>query len=209
MRRYTATFADYYRRAFLAFERGHLDAVPDPWIVAFATATEGTALVAQDAFLGINAHINYDLALTLRDVGIDPDRPRKPVDHRAINDVLADLIDARQAALADLYAPGIDDIDASFGRFDGALSLFSMIEGRAQAWHIAAAPSTTHSRHSPPGWTRHHRRDSGSQRLMGHTPDGVALSSHILDRIRREYVSSLKNVYSRSEPRSEWNSHAS
>jgi hypothetical protein len=138
MRRYTTTFADYYRRAFLAFERGTLDAVPDPWIVAFATATEGTALVAQDAFLGINAHINYDLALALRDVGIDPDRPRKRADHRAINDVLADLIDAQQVALADLYAPGIDDIDASFGRFDEALSLFSMIEGRAHAWRIAA-----------------------------------------------------------------------
>jgi hypothetical protein len=137
MRRYTVTFADYYRRAFLAFERGHLDAVPDPWIVAFSTAVEASALVVQDAFLGINAHINYDLALTLRDVGLDPDRPRKRADHRAINAVLADLIDAQQAALAELYAPGIADIDAAFGRFDEALSLFSMTEGRAQAWRIA------------------------------------------------------------------------
>jgi hypothetical protein len=137
MRRYTVTFADYYRRAFREFERGTLSAVPDPWIVAFSTAVEGSALVAQDAFLGINAHINYDLALTLRDVGIDPHRRRKRADHDRIDDVLADLIDAQQAALADLYAPGIDDIDAALGRFDEALSLFSMIEGRAWAWRVA------------------------------------------------------------------------
>jgi hypothetical protein len=138
MRRYTVAFADYYRRAFRDFERGDLDSVPDPWIIAFSTAVEGSALVAQDAFLGINAHINYDLALTLRDVGIDPDRRRKRADHREINAVLTDLIDAQQAALADLYAPGIEDIDATLGRFDEALSLFSMVEGRAQAWRIAA-----------------------------------------------------------------------
>jgi len=137
MRRYTVTFADYYRRAFRDFERGKLDAVPDPWIVAFAAAVEGSALVAQDAFLGINAHINYDLALTLRDVGIDPDRPRKRADHRAINDVLAGLIDAQQVALADLYAPGLADVDAALGRFDEALALFSMTEGRAWAWRVA------------------------------------------------------------------------
>jgi hypothetical protein len=137
MRRYTVTFADYYRRAFRDFERGNLDAVPDPWIVAFAAAVEGSALVAQDAFLGINAHINYDLALTLRDVEIDPDRPRKRADHRSINDVLAGLIDAQQVALADLYAPGLADVDATLGRFDEALALFSMTEGRAWAWRVA------------------------------------------------------------------------
>jgi len=137
MRRYTVAFADSYRRAFRDFERGALDAVPDPWIVAFSTAVEGSALVAQDAFLGINAHINYDLALTLWDVGIDPARRRKRADHRAIDDVLAALIDAQQVALAELYAPGIDDVDATLGRFDEALSLFSMTEGRAWAWRIA------------------------------------------------------------------------
>jgi hypothetical protein len=137
MRRYTVTFADYYRRAFLAFERGDVDAVPDPWLVAFSTAVTGSALVAQDAFLGINAHINYDLALTLRDVGIDPHRRRKHADHRVIDDVLTDLIDAQQVALADFYAPGLADVDATLGRFDEALSLFSMIEGRTGAWRIA------------------------------------------------------------------------
>jgi hypothetical protein len=143
MRRYTVTFANYYRRAFLAFERGEYDAVPAPWRVAFSTALDGSALVAQDAFLGINAHINYDLALALRDVGLSPDRERKREDHVRIDGILADILDAQQAALADLYAPGLSTVDATLGRFDEALSLFSLTEGRAQAWRVAVVLADT------------------------------------------------------------------
>jgi hypothetical protein len=137
MRAYTVTFANYYRRAFLAFERGDLGAVPDPWRIAFGTAIRGEALVMQDAFLGINAHINYDLALTLRDVGIDPERERKLDDHRAVNEVLARLVDAQQRALAEIYAAGVADVDAALGRLDEELSLLGLREGREQAWRVA------------------------------------------------------------------------
>jgi len=140
LRDYTTTFADDYRRAFLAFERGE-ESVPDPWRLAFGTARRGDALVVEDAFLGINAHINYDLALTLRDVGIDPDRGRKRADHRAVGEVLSGLVDAQQAALADVYAPGIDDIDAAFAGIDERLSLFALTEGRKQAWRVAVVLS--------------------------------------------------------------------
>jgi len=143
MRAYTTTFADHYRRAFLAFERGALDAVPDPWRVAFGTALRGDALVLQDAFLGINAHINYDLALTLHEVGIDPDRAARLADHRAVDEVLARLVDAQQATLAELYADGIADIDAALGSFDERLSLLGLTAGREQAWRVAAVLTDT------------------------------------------------------------------
>lgn len=137
MRDYTTTFANYYRRAFLAFERGRLEAVPDPWRVAFGTASREDRFVVQDAFLGVNAHINYDLALALRDVGIDPDRRQKFADHRAIDDILARLVDAQQTALAELYAPEVDDIDSLFGRLDETLTLRSLTAGRQRAWRTA------------------------------------------------------------------------
>lgn len=71
------------------------------------------------------------------DVGIDPNRGQKYADHRAINGILARLVDIQQAALADIYASGVDDVDAAFGRVDESLALLSMTEGREQAWRVA------------------------------------------------------------------------
>ena len=137
MRQYLITFAEYYRRAFLSYEQGRVEAVPDPWRIAFGMATRGEGLIVQDAFLGINAHINYDLALAIRDVGIDPNRDEKYRDHERINAILGHLVDAQQRMLADLYAPGIEEIDAGLGRLDETFTLLSMTEGREQAWRMA------------------------------------------------------------------------
>ncbi|MFB6310700.1 MAG: DUF5995 family protein, partial [Salinirussus sp.] len=134
---YVVAFAEYYREAFLAFEQGRLNAVPKPWRIAFGTSLAGDGLVMQDAFLGISAHINYDLAYAVRDAGIEGNRASKYADHRRINDVLAGLVDAQQEALADLYAPGIDAVDAALGPLDESFSLFSMAEAREQAWRVA------------------------------------------------------------------------
>ncbi|MFC6613730.1 DUF5995 family protein [Halopenitus salinus] len=144
MRRYVIAFANHYRRAFLAFERGELERVPDPWRIAFATAVRGDALVVQDAVLGVNAHINYDLALAIDEIGMDPNRADKHADHRAINGILARLVDVQQDALAEIYAAGIDDVDAAFGRLDEAFTLLSMTEGREQAWRIATVLTDVH-----------------------------------------------------------------
>lgn len=136
---YLVTFANYYRRAFLAFERGDIEAVADPWRIAFGASYAGDALVIQDAFLAVNAHITYDLALTLADVGLDPDRAEKYADHRAINRILARLVDAQQEALAEVYAAGVADVDAVFRRVDETLTLRSMTEAREYAWRVAVA----------------------------------------------------------------------
>jgi hypothetical protein len=147
MRRYLLAFANYYRRAFLAFERAEIDAVPEPWLIAFDAALRADALVVQDALLGVNAHINYDLALAITDVGIDPNRARKYADHRVIDGILSRLVDAQQDALVELYGSVIDVIDAPLGRLDESLLLGSMTAGREQAWRLAVV--LTDSRFPP------------------------------------------------------------
>lgn len=151
--RYLVAFADHYRRAFEAFERGDLHAVPDPWQLAFDRACSPETLVLQDVLLGVNAHVNYDLALALHDVGIDPDRPRRRADHRAINETLAALVDEEQELLAARYAPGIADVDASLGRLDEALSMFTLRQGRRHAWRGAVALSLGPRVERPVRWT--------------------------------------------------------
>jgi hypothetical protein len=139
---YLVTFADLYREALLAYETGDLVALPDPWQVAFETAERGDALVVQDVVLGINAHVNYDLALALHRVGVGPDRRARYADHCAVNAVLRSLVDEVQDRIAVNYAPGVTDLDESLGRLDEALSMFSLREGRDSAWRSAVALSS-------------------------------------------------------------------
>jgi hypothetical protein len=136
---YLVTFADLYRQALLSFETGSLDTLADPWQVAFESATRGECLVVQDAVLGINAHVNYDLALALSLVGVDADRERKYADHCAVNAILRRLVDEVQERLAERYAPGVARIDESLGRLDEALSFVALAEGRDTAWRAAVA----------------------------------------------------------------------
>ena len=143
MERYLVRFAEYYRRAFYDFERGALEEVPDPWIVAFGTAVRGESLVLQDALLGINAHINYDLALTLSDVGLDPDRPAKYADHNRVNDLLARLVSVQRELLSERYAPGLSRVGVGLGGLDERGSAAALRTAREAAWRTAVVRSDT------------------------------------------------------------------
>ncbi|AUX10223.1 hypothetical protein AArcSl_2604 [Halalkaliarchaeum desulfuricum] len=137
MRSYLVRFAEYYRRAFRDFEIGRYSDVPDPWIVAFGTAIRGDALVVQDAFLGINAHIVYDLALTLSDVGLDPNRESKYADHRRVDDTLARLVAIQRELLAERYAPGLSRVGENLAGLDDRWSASALRGARETAWRAA------------------------------------------------------------------------
>lgn len=141
MERYLVRFAEYYRQAFRNYERGAIAEVPDPWIVAFGAALRGNSLVLQDALLGINAHINYDLALTLSDIGLDPDRSDKYVDHTRINEILYRLVSVQQELLSRLYAPGLSRIDDQLGELDDIGAALSFRTAREKAWQVAVVRS--------------------------------------------------------------------
>lgn len=145
MRRYLIRFAEYYRRAFVAFEQNAFENVPDPWLVAFGTATRGNALVVQDAFLGINAHIVYDLALTLSDIGLNPGRDAKYADHRRIDRILERLVSVQRELLAERYAPGLERIGDGAGGFDERWSTSTLRHARETAWWTAVVRSDARS----------------------------------------------------------------
>ena len=135
---YLVAFAERYRRALVAFERRAFEALPRPWLLAFAAAARGETLVAQDALLGINAHITYDLTYALGDVGIDPDRDAKREDHDRINAVLARLVQTAQDALVETYAAAeIADIDRLLDPLDDRLALLGLKRVRQFAWRNA------------------------------------------------------------------------
>jgi hypothetical protein len=141
MERYLVRFAEYYRRAFRNYERGAIADVPDPWTVAFGTAFRGDALVIQDALLGINAHINFDLALTLSDIGLDPDRPDKYADHTRINEILHRLVSVQQELLSERYAPGLSRVGDRLGELDDMVAGAGLRTAREKAWQVAVLRS--------------------------------------------------------------------
>lgn len=82
-------FADYYFRAYDAYHDG-IGSVPPAWQIAFDAAAAGSQTVAGDAFLGINAHIQRDLAFTLYDIHLGGN-PVSKHDHDLVNVFLAQV----------------------------------------------------------------------------------------------------------------------
>jgi hypothetical protein len=136
---YLVAFANLYREATLAYETGDFDSLPTPWQLAFEAAERGDSLVVQDAALGVNAHINYDLALTLERVGVAPNRTAKYGDHHLVTDVIREILDETQDELAERDAPGLAAFDEALGPVDEWLWVFTIDECRDSAWRTAVA----------------------------------------------------------------------
>jgi hypothetical protein len=146
--RYAVAFANLYREALEAHQAGRSSAVPRAWQLCFETAVAGTALVLQDVLLGVNAHVNNDLAFALDRVSIGPDRGRRRRDHNAVNQVLAGVTDRATERLAALYAPGVATMDEAAGALDEIASRVSLEAARDAAWQsacdLADAPGPAH-----------------------------------------------------------------
>jgi hypothetical protein len=78
------TFATYYLDAYAAWERGDRRAVDPAWRIAFR-ANPGKLTCTQLLYLGINAHVNNDLAFMIEEMGARYTYP----DHKHVDDVLA------------------------------------------------------------------------------------------------------------------------
>jgi hypothetical protein len=137
--RYALCFANLYQKALLAYERGDQAALPKAWRIAFDISKNAGALAIQDLVLGINAHINHDLALALIEVTIDPDRASRYADHCKVNDVLRAATDPLQDQIAQLYAPILTLLDQSCDRLDEEIACFSVEKAREAAWLAAVA----------------------------------------------------------------------
>jgi hypothetical protein len=108
--------------------------------------------VLQNLFLGINAHINYDLVLAITDVlepewgGIEPDLQEvRYRDHCLVNTIIAETIDIVQDEVVERHAPSLDLLDKALGPLDEWM-IARMIRGwRDDVWqnalHMLEAPS--------------------------------------------------------------------
>lgn len=126
----TVLFADLYRQALFDFECGRLERVPGAWRLAFEAArADGGAL--QAAVLGVNAHINHDLAIALERASVAAGRSS---DNALITEVLVGEIEGATERLAALYDADLARLDRQLGGFDEIAMAQILRSWRSEAW---------------------------------------------------------------------------
>lgn len=136
-------FADYYFVALDAYDVDP-DTAPAIWHFVFRETAEPVCISLQKLLLGVNAHINYDLVLTLVDLlehewGVlsDDQRKQRYEDHCAVNEVIGRTIDAVQDQILEPAQPSLDIVDKLFGPLDEMLISRLISNWRENVWESA------------------------------------------------------------------------
>lgn len=133
-------FADYYFLALDAYDAGQSGVSP-VWQYTFDAARQKKPNVLQHLFLGVNAHINYDLALTLYDVLHEEwptltaaQRDGRYRDYCLINEIIAETIDQVQDEVVKRESPLLALVDWLGGRMDEWLVVEMLTGWREEVW---------------------------------------------------------------------------
>ncbi len=138
-------FADYYFVALDAYERDPA-AAPKVWQIAYHAARDPDATALQRLLLGVSAHINYDLVLTLVDLldaewsGLSPARrAARYADFRHVNAIIGRTIDAVQDQVLEPAMPIMALFDQLLGPVDELLVSRLITGWRENVWRHAVA----------------------------------------------------------------------
>jgi hypothetical protein len=139
-RRFVARFADYYFDALDIFEL-QPDQAPRVWQIAYESCLRPGILPIQHLLLGINAHINYDLVLTLEELlrpewhGISADRrTTRLADYLFVNEIIGRTIDAVQDSVLGPAMPFMRVIDIALGPGDEWFLSRLLSRWRGRVW---------------------------------------------------------------------------
>ena len=136
-------FADYYFTALTAYDDDPATA-PRVWQIAHKTCCEARVWAVQKLLLGVNAHINYDLALTLDEMLgpewaalTDAQRASRSRDYLRVNDVIGRTIDAVQDEVLAEAMPLLRTVDRLMGPGDELILSRLLIRWRHHVWDYA------------------------------------------------------------------------
>ncbi|MCB0806797.1 MAG: hypothetical protein KDC05_13445 [Bacteroidales bacterium] len=133
LEKFDVLFANYYLDAYKNYQLGN--PVSSSWQVAFE-AEHNKLTIIQHVLLGMNAHINLDLAIAAgRIMEGKPIEELQP-DFDKVNEILASLLDEMQSKISgvSLFMFLLDLIGK---RTDEKIINFSMVKARSQSWNIA------------------------------------------------------------------------
>lgn len=146
--RYLVAFADLYLTALRhAGEEAGAASVPIPpaWQVTFETCRRPGVSPLTHLLLGVNAHVNRDLAFALCRVGIMECRHERYEDHTRVNAVLSAAVNDLQSSVEAL-APALATLDRVMSDWDERLACRAVAWARDRAWRQAVGLAD-----APPG----------------------------------------------------------
>jgi uncharacterized protein DUF5995 len=129
-----AVFAKYYFAAYDNWAAGDRGDVPQAWLIAFDAAAARQVNGSGDLLLGMNAHVNRDLPITLAAIGMaTPDGQSRKPDHNKVNQFLNTVLQPLLEELAARFDSSIVHIQTPYGV--GYTGLFQTLAvWREQAW---------------------------------------------------------------------------
>lgn len=131
-------FANYYFAAFDAAAVG--DEIPEAWKPLFKRRDSiGTVHPLQFAFVGMNAHINHDLAFALIQTCDEQDRtPREDSpEHRDFTSINDLLLRVQDEVDQDFSGGVIERADLALGPTDELAIMWNITNARELAWQVA------------------------------------------------------------------------
>ena len=136
-------FANYYFVALEAYDQ-EPGAAPAVWEFAHNATRAPNVLALQKLLAGVNAHINYDLVLSLVDL-LDPEwdslsaseRASRHEDHCHVNDVIGRTIDTVQDQIIEPAMPAMAILDEVLGPVDEMLVSRLITHWRETVWDNA------------------------------------------------------------------------
>jgi hypothetical protein len=143
-----AVFAKYYLRAFDGWNANpNSAAVPQAWKIAFAGAQDGKIMGTGNFLLGLNAHINHDLALAMSAAGLtQADGQSAKPNYDKIDALLNSVTIPLVAELSARFDPSMDDTSLPLN-LDAVAIGNLMFAWREQAWRnaelMSVAPALT------------------------------------------------------------------
>jgi hypothetical protein len=134
MERLDVCFANRYLDAYDCYRRGA--GTSTCWLASFRAADSWFPIVLQHLLLGMNAHINLDLAVAAAETAPGDQIDGLRHDFDRINDILGAMIGDVQDRLARVsYYMTI--VDRFGGRADEAVLNFSINRAREASWRVA------------------------------------------------------------------------
>lgn len=137
----TVLFAQLYFSSYNHYHHGHPEHAAKAWSEAFRYADTYQSSIVEDEFLGMNAHINYDLRVAIAALGTTaPDGTSRKGDMDRVNHVLKDVTDDVGYMLAKYYGPSPPTSQPNWGEghgLDAVVLLEPIGAWREDAWNQA------------------------------------------------------------------------